>query len=148
MTGPPAGLGNALGFQVTRLSTLFRRRLTRLLRSHDPNREQWQVLAALVEGNRAQSQAELARLTLKDRHSVSRMFAKMEANGWVVRRQDPSDPRAYQVLPSSRARRQFAAVAQVPRDSFSPLFEQLPRARRESTLRTVRRLNQIFAPED
>jgi DNA-binding MarR family transcriptional regulator len=76
------------------------------------------------------------------------MLAKMEANGWVVRRQDPSDPRAHQVLPSSKARRQFAAIAQVLWDSFSPLFEQLPRAERESTLRTVRRLNEIFAPED
>jgi DNA-binding MarR family transcriptional regulator len=144
----PVVLETALGFHITRLAILLRRRLTRALRNYDLNPEQWQTLAALVNADRPLNQSELAQLTLKDRHSMSRMLAKLARHGWVTQRPDPSDARGQHVTATAKAREQYPTIAQALLDAFQPLFEQMPKEDREVTLATVRRLTAILSARE
>lgn len=90
----PSFLDTALGFNLNRVNTLFRRELLRVLSPFNLTPEQWQVLVILWHRNEALSQNDIVASILKDKPSVSRMLLRMEKNGWIYRRSDPNDKRS------------------------------------------------------
>lgn len=136
----PASLGGALGFNVYRLALLFRRHLVRTLREYDLTPEQWQVLAALAEATEPLSQSELSYVTLKDRHSMSRMLVRMEESGWVKRLPDPVDERVLRVRPTPRARRDTPRVRALLEQAFEPALTALPSAQRTQLMGSLHKL--------
>jgi DNA-binding MarR family transcriptional regulator len=93
---------DSIGFNLNRVAQLYRRELTRALVEYDLTPEQWQVLAALAESGNHLSQAEIAALTFKDKHSMSRMLDRMEQARWIVRGPHPDDARAAAVTLGQR----------------------------------------------
>lgn len=99
----PAELNDALGFNLYRVAHLFRNELLRALADYQMTPEQWQVMQTLWASQQRLNQNDVAQLTLKDKHTVSRMLARLERDGWIVRQPDPADARAYLIEPSAQA---------------------------------------------
>jgi DNA-binding MarR family transcriptional regulator len=141
-------LRTALGFHVTRLSLLLRRRLIRALADWKLTPEQWQVLVSIVELERELSQSDLAELTLRDRHAVSKMIDRMQRDGWIVRKPGRNDARAFSIEVSAKARRELPNIRSSLTASFSPVFERMPAARRARLIELVMEMIELFEEED
>lgn len=96
-------LTESLGFNLHRTAQLYRLELVRALTPYELTPEQWQILATLSSSQERLSQGEIAALTFKDKHSVSRMLDRLESAGWIVRHPDPDDARAFCIGLGTRA---------------------------------------------
>lgn len=141
-------LRSALGFHVTRLAVLFRRRLIRALNQWGVTPEQWQVLISIVEQGVALSQNEVAQLTLKDRHAVSKMIDRMERNGWVTRKPSRSDARAFELEASAKARRELPKMRAALTKDFEPVYARMPADRRALLLELVLELSDALQQQE
>lgn len=92
-----AELDGTLGFNLDRVAKLYRRELIRALANQGLSPEQWQVICALLARRDGLSQTEIAALTSKDKHSISRMLKRLERSGWVCRNDDPGDARSCRI---------------------------------------------------
>ena len=99
----PPVLDDALGFNLYRVAQLFRTELMRVLADYGFTPEQWQVMQALWSTDESLTQSDIAHLTVRDRHTVSRMLGRMERDGWITRRTHPDDGRAYVVEATAQA---------------------------------------------
>ncbi|MBT4763226.1 MAG: MarR family transcriptional regulator [Bdellovibrionaceae bacterium] len=117
----PNILANSIGFNAYRLGLLFKRGLIRTLHKYKLSPEQWQILVALNESEKSINQSTLAAITLKDRHSISRIIRKMETTGWVKRTTDKNDSRANLVKMSVEGKRKFPKVKKSLMDAFTPI---------------------------
>jgi DNA-binding MarR family transcriptional regulator len=86
-------LDRQLGFNLYRVAMLFKREHARALREYRLTPEQWQALATLWRTG-PMRQVDIARVTLQDAPTVSRMLMRMERSGWVRNEPDPSDARS------------------------------------------------------
>jgi MarR family transcriptional regulator, lower aerobic nicotinate degradation pathway regulator len=113
MTQPriPAILDDQIGFNLSRVAQLFRSELMHALADYELTPEQWQVMQTLWSTAQGLNQNEVAHLTLKDKHSVSRILGRLERDGWISRRPDPQDARAFIVEPTAQGN---ALRAEVP----------------------------------
>ncbi len=132
-------LDESLGFNLDRVAQLYRRELIRALAAYDLTPEQWQILAALSEHGDGLTQGELAALTFKDKHSVSRMLDRMEQAGWVTRRPHPQDARASKVALSKRSS-EMAEVRGVLRSHFARIHSLLSDAQQRQLLGLLKAL--------
>ena len=112
----PTELDNALGFNLYRVALLFRNELTRALADYHMTPEQWQVMQALWSTDDDLNQSEIAHLTLRDKHTISRILARLERDNWITKRSHPSDARAYIVEPTAQAE---ALQHEVPRKLYA-----------------------------
>ena len=145
----PQSLRDALGFNVTRLATLFRRHFVRAAARWDLTPEQWQILVTLVEADgKPLSQNDIAHVTLKDKHALSRTLDRMQRDGWITRRPDASDARAYRIEASARARRELPEIRRALDASFEPRFQQLPAADRRQLQKLVLQLIDVFEEQE
>lgn len=105
----------------------------------DLTRDEWRVLVALAERGTMKT-VELVAHTMLDKMPVSRAVARLEANGLVVREQDPGDRRNHVLrLPAAgralvrkiermvRARAEFLldALDPVQRTAFDSICDKL-----------------------
>ena len=141
-------LRSALGFHVTRLAVLFRRRLIRTLATWGVTPEQWQMLITLTERGGEMSQNDVAQLTLKDRHAVSKMTDRMQRDGWIARKPSPHDTRAVVLEASNKARRELPKMRSALLESFEPVFERMPASRRALLLELVLELSEALEQEE
>ncbi len=89
----PEQLERALGFNVVRLASLFKKELLKALSDDEMSAEQWQIMATLWWTNpstkikhtepQVLTQIEICNLTLKDKPTVSRMIDVMVKRNWV-----------------------------------------------------------------
>ena len=136
----PQALDEALGFNLYQVALLFRRDLMRALARHGLTPEQWQILVALEERGEGLRQNEVAALTMKDKHSVSRIVARMEAAGWVKRSSDPVDGRAVMVQPTPKSRKALKPMLRSLDAHFRRVNGTLSLAERHQLLGLLRRL--------
>ena len=113
-----AALDQSLGFNLHRVAQLYRRELIRALADFGLTPEQWQILAALSERREGLTQGEIATLTFKDKHSVSRMLDRMESAGWIARLPHAQDARAFTVR-LTRRRTELRAMRAALRAHFA-----------------------------
>lgn len=106
----PSFLNNALGFNIDRVAKLFRQGLTHALADFDLTPEQWQIMAVLWHSDEPLNQQEITRLTLKDRHNISRLIKRLEAKGWLTKSPDPEDARAFLISATLKAQAEKEAV--------------------------------------
>lgn len=121
----PAELNDALGFNIYRVALLFRKELIHALAEYAMTPEQWQVMRALWSTSERLNQNDIAHLTLKDKHSVSRMLARLERDGWIVRQPDPGDARASLIVPTEQANRLRHSVPDQLYAHFRPILGAL-----------------------
>ena len=96
----PAILDNALGFNLDRVANIYRQELMRALADYDLTPEQWQIMALVWHSDEPLNQQEITDLLAKDKPNVSRMIRRLEVKGWLERRPDPNDARAFHVRPT------------------------------------------------
>ncbi len=92
-----------LGSILRDVTHLMRRNFDRRARSLNLTQVQWRALTQLST-NPGVSQTELAELLETEPESVCRLVDRLEAAGWVERRQNPKDRRAFQLFVSARGR--------------------------------------------
>ncbi|MEM7131629.1 MAG: MarR family transcriptional regulator [Chloroflexota bacterium] len=118
----PAVLNDALGFNIDRVAKLFRRELTLALAEYDLTPEQWQIMSVIWNGDKPLNQQNITQLTLKDKHSVSRLIKRLEAKGWLEKHLDPNDARSFLVTATTKGQAQKEAVIH---QLYSHFFEDL-----------------------
>ena len=136
----PFLLTDTLGFNLNRLSILFRRNLIRALKEYDLQPEQWQVLASLHGLRGPTSQGELGKITLKDRHSLSKMVDRMEKGGWIKRESHAEDTRINMILMDERAKKEFEGVKFKLMAHFKELLKDFGKQDHDDLLRLICKL--------
>ena len=113
------------------------RRFARLGLAMTP--EQWAVLVRLWERD-GRTQNDLSEVTLRDKHTISRMLDGMEERGWLVRRADPNDGRGRMVFLTQAGLALEAQLVPLARDLVTDVLRGIDAADLEVTLRTLRRM--------
>ncbi|MDW6024080.1 MarR family transcriptional regulator [Mesorhizobium sp. BAC0120] len=98
-----------LGFLIHDAQRLMRKRFEARAADYGLSSAQWRLLARLVKDEGA-PQARLAEFLEIEPISVSRLLDRMEAGGWITRRQDANDRRIRMIFPTDKSRAAFAAV--------------------------------------
>jgi MarR family transcriptional regulator for hemolysin len=91
------------GFLLNDISRLMRTQFDDRARDLGLTRSQWRVMVFLARSEGI-NQAGLADLIELDRMTLGRMVDRLEASGWVERRPDASDRRAYRLYLTDAAR--------------------------------------------
>jgi len=127
---------------------LFRRDLMRALAQHGLTPEQWQILVALEERGEGLNQNQVAALTLKDKHSVSRILARMESAGWVVRVKSAIDGRAVVVRPTAKSRSALGPMRRSLDGHFRRVNAVLGLTERRRLIDHLRRLREALEDDE
>lgn len=137
----PKLLAQELGYNAYQLGLMFKRGLIRTLQKYDLSPEQWQILVALDEADVPVNQNTLASITLKDRHSTSRIIRKMETAGWIRRIADKKDSRAHLVKMSSKGKKDFPKIRETLLEGFAPISNVLSNKEKEVFLTCCAKLS-------
>jgi DNA-binding MarR family transcriptional regulator len=120
-----------LGFLIHDAQRLLRKRFEARAAAYGLSSAQWRLLVRLVK-DEGSTQARLAEFLEIEPISVSRLLDRMEAGGWVARRQDASDRRVRMIFPTDKSRRAFAAVkgiaGEIYEEALTGLSDQQRRA--------------------
>ncbi|GBE43864.1 MAG TPA: MarR family transcriptional regulator [Rhizobiales bacterium] len=90
-------LTRSLGFLLGDVSRLVRKRFDGRVRALGLTRAQWRVLARLRR-REGINQTELAEILEIETVTLGRHIDRLEAKGWVERRRDPGDRRAWNLF--------------------------------------------------
>lgn len=90
------GLEVGLGYLIHDVTRLLRRAFDDRARKFALTRAQWRILAHLIRED-GQTQAGLAAQLEMEPAPIGRMLDKLEAKGWIVRRNDKGDRRVRRV---------------------------------------------------
>ncbi|MEM8484855.1 MAG: MarR family transcriptional regulator [Bacteroidota bacterium] len=140
---PPA-LDDAMPFNVYRLALLFRRELMDALSEYKLTPEQWQVMRVLWEISEPLNQNDIAHITLRDRHTTSRIVARLQRDGWVTKTVDPNDARASLITLTASAEKVKAEVPAKLIGRFEPIFELLEEEESKQFLSTLKKLRSFL----
>jgi len=89
-------LTRSLGFLLADVSRLVRKRFDQRARALGLTRAQWRVLAQLRR-REGINQRDLAEILEIESITLARHIDRLEAKGWVERRRDPADRRAWRL---------------------------------------------------
>ena len=121
----PKFLDNSLGFNVDRVAIIMRRELIHVLKEFDLSPEQWQVMVTLWYSDNPLTQSEIAKMTLKDKPSVSRMILKLEAKGWIKKQQGEKDARHTFITLTKKGEEYKSIVTEKVKISMAERYEVL-----------------------
>jgi DNA-binding MarR family transcriptional regulator len=96
-------MSDSLGFQISDVSRLMRRRFDERARLMGATRAQWRTLGMLSR-NEGVNQGALADLLEVEPITLCRMIDRLEESGLVERRRDPSDRRAWQLFLTDKSK--------------------------------------------
>jgi len=96
-------LDRSLGFLLNDVARLMRNRFDRQARELGLTRAQWRVMMFLRRHEGAR-QTELAGLLEVENVTLGRHIDRLEESGWVERRPDPSDRRAWRLFLDDKSR--------------------------------------------
>lgn len=136
----PPVLDDALGFNLYRVALMFRRELMRALSDYELTPEQWQVMQTLWSTDEKLNQSAVAHLTLRDKHTVSRILARLERDGWILKKPDPNDARAHIIVPTEQAQTLRHEVPTKLLDHFEDIIGVLDEDEEEELLRLLKKL--------
>lgn len=122
-----------LGFNLYRVAMLWKREHARALRDHGLTPEQWQALATLWHHGEMR-QIEIARVTLQDPPTVSRMLMRMERNGWIERSGADDDARSSIVRLTAEGRRLQAVLPKKLIRHFRAYLREFPDVKQQQLL--------------
>ena len=87
---------DSLGFLISDLSRLLRKRFDERARLIGVTRQQWRTLSVLKR-HEGSNQGMLAELLEVEPITLGRMIDRLEEAGWVERRRDPGDRRVWRI---------------------------------------------------
>ncbi len=96
-------MSDSLGFLISDVSRLMRRRFDERARALGATRAQWRTLTTLSR-NEGLNQGALAELLEVEPITLCRMIDRLEEAGLVERRRDPADRRAWQLFLTDKSK--------------------------------------------
>lgn len=136
----PSVLNDALSFNIYRVGLLLRRELIRALADYQMTPEQWQVMATLWSTCGPLSQSEIVQLTLKDKHTVSRIIQRLERNGWIEKKISPRDSRLTIIQPTPKGESLKNEVPQRLSAHFINIFQEFCAEEKQLLLDLLKKL--------
>jgi DNA-binding MarR family transcriptional regulator len=112
-------MSDSLGFLISDVSRLMRRRFDERARQVGATRAQWRTLT-LLSRNEGLNQGALAELLEVEPITLCRMIDRLEESGMVERRRDPADRRAWQLFLTDKSKPMLDDLRIMAED----LFEQ------------------------
>ncbi len=137
---PEQNLNNALGYNLYRLSLLFRRELIHALAEYKMTPEQWQVMSTLWSTGNPLSQREIVDLTLKDQPTVSRIIRRLERDGWVKKSVSQKDNRQMIVEPTAGSQMLKEEVPKKLVSHFEQFLSDFPLEKKDQLLGLLQEL--------
>ena len=105
-------LDRSLGFLLGDSSRLLRKRFDRLARSLGLTRAQWRVIA-MLRRNEGINQTAMADLMDVEPITLGRHVDRLEEAGWLERRPDPDDRRAWRIFLTDKAQPALAEMENI-----------------------------------
>jgi DNA-binding MarR family transcriptional regulator len=140
----PKILEGALGYNLYRVSLIFRRELMAALSPYGITPEQWQTMAMLWETESPLIQEEIARGTLKDKFTVSKILRRLERDAWVQRRPSANDKRAIEIRATAKGRSMRFAVQKRLEDHFKECLNGFTNTEQVALLASLKRLRSVL----
>ncbi len=136
----PAFLNDALGFNLYRGGLLFRRELARALKKYKITPEQWTVMATLWFTGKPLIQSEIVQLTMKDKHSTSRIVQRLERDGLIEKKTDANDARKTIIRPTPKGNSLKTRIPKTVTDHFDVLLKDYGDDEIRSIVETLKKL--------
>ncbi|MBS0478405.1 MAG: MarR family transcriptional regulator [Proteobacteria bacterium] len=133
-------MSDSLGFLVSDVSRLMRRRFDERARQIGATRAQWRTLTTLSR-NEGVNQGALADLLEVEPITLCRMIDRLEESGLVERRRDPADRRAWQLFLTEKSRPILAELRGLADDLLDQMLVGVDQASRDvliGSLDTIR----------
>jgi MarR family transcriptional regulator, transcriptional regulator for hemolysin len=128
-----------LGFLIHDAHRLLRKRFEARAAGYGLSTAQWRLLARLVK-DEGSTQARLAEFLEIEPISVSRLVDRMEASGWVMRKQDAGDRRVRMIFPTEKSRNAFADVKAIAGAIYDEALTGLSSAERRALISGLEKL--------
>ncbi|SFZ97372.1 Transcriptional regulator, MarR family [hydrothermal vent metagenome] len=96
-------MDESLGFILNRTAISTKMSFNKLIKSHGISPEQWSIIFRVVEKNGI-NQKELADSTYKDQGNLTRMIDKLVEKGYLIRKLNETDRRAFKLLATDKSK--------------------------------------------
>lgn len=130
---------DTIGFLISDVSRLLRRRFDERARLIGVTRPQWRALTALARQEGLQ-QGALAESLEVEPITLCRMVDRMAESGLVERRRDPGDRRAWNLYLTDRARPLIEQLRAIADDVFGAALADLPDSAVDELTATLNRI--------
>src|SRR5688572_23948613 len=130
MVSNPSSFEHSLGFILSDISRLARTEFDRRVRDLRVTRAQWLVLLHLARRPGC-TQADLADAMQMQKITVGRHAERLLRAGWIERRDDPDDARAYHLYVSRKAEPLIQKLTAVGNDMRAEFMQGLSQKRRD-----------------
>lgn len=139
MSDPRPAPDRQLGFLLADINRLARREFDRRVRPLGLTRAQWLFLFHLGQQPGA-SQSELAEQLQMEKISVSRQADRLQRAGWIERRNDRADRRAYHLYLTPRATEVVEKLDDAAEALRADYLQGVPAARRAALVADLARI--------
>ena len=143
-------MSDSLGFLISDVSRLMRKRFDERARAVGATRAQWKALVTLAR-NEGINQGGLADLLEVEPITLCRMIDRLEESGMVERRRDPADRRAWQIFLTDAAQPVIAQLHGFAADLFENALDGLTPDDRRALTASLDRIRDNLshpAPQD
>ena len=140
-------LDRSLGFLLNDVSRQLRNRLDRKARALGLTRAQWRVMMFLRRHEGAR-QSELAALLEVENVTLGRHIDRLEESGWVERRSDPSDRRAWLLYLADKSMPILDKLAVVLIETRETALTGFSAQERDDLIETLLRIKRNLADAD
>ncbi|QNA84019.1 MarR family transcriptional regulator [Sphingomonas sp. So64.6b] len=123
-------MSDSLGFLISDVSRLMRRRFDERARLIGVTRAQWRTLF-IVSRNEGANQGGLADILEVEPITLCRMIDRLEESGLVERRRDPADRRAWQIFITPKARPLLDQLHKIGEDMFAHALDGITQTKRD-----------------
>ena len=140
----PEFLDNSISFNIHRTAMLLRRELVRALSDYHMTPEQWQVMATLWSTGDPLNQQDIVKLTLSDKHTVSRMIGRLEKNGWIKKITSPDDARVTIIKPTKKGESLKNEVPEKLSNYIKEKLKDLEKSDKDKLLDILKKLRYVL----
>lgn len=144
-------MSDTLGFLISDVSRLMRRRFDERARQIGVTRAQWRTLTMLSR-HEGINQGGLADLLEVEPITLCRMIDRLEEAGLVERRRDPADRRAWLIFLTAKAHPLLTQLRGLADDMIENALSGLTQAKRTALMETLSviraNLNTIFESDE
>lgn len=142
------GMADGIGFLISDVSRLLRRRFDERARLIGVTRTQWRALVTLRR-QEGINQGGLAELLEVEPITLCRMIDRLEEAGHVERRRDPADRRAWRIFLTDRSRPLIDDLRVIADDLTEHALHGLSAAARRDFTATLERVHaNLSEPQD
>lgn len=126
----------SLGFLMSDVSRLMRRRFDERARSSGATGPQWRTLK-ILERREGLNQGQLAELLEVEPITCCRMIDRLEEAGLVERRRDPSDRRAWRIYLTEKARPVLEELRGIAHEMIEQALQGLDSRQRDELIESL-----------